>query len=151
MPVDAAGGDRPADPAAGRVDDATPGLPAALNHQVTRLQDADAGNRFEAVDQLVQSKDMAALPYLLPSLKDQDVFVRRLTAEGLGSFRDKTAVDALIVALADPEGIVRHTAHGALRKLTKQSIAFDPDASSSARAQAQRRWKDWWDKNREAF
>lgn len=127
------------------------GLPPALSHQVTRLKDGDAGNRFEAVDQLVQSKNMLALPHLLPMLKDSDAFVRRLTAEGLASFRDKTAVDALLVAMADPEGIVRHTAYASLKKLTGQSIAFDPEGSGSARAQAQRRWKDWWQKNRGKF
>jgi HEAT repeats len=127
------------------------GLPPALGHQVTRLKAGDAGDRFEAVDVLVQSKNVLALPHLLPMLKDEDAFVRRLTAEGLASFRDKTAVDALLVSMADPEGIVRHTAHASLRKLTGQSIAFDPDGSGSARSQSQRRWKDWWDKNRDKF
>ncbi|MCA8958751.1 MAG: HEAT repeat domain-containing protein [Planctomycetes bacterium] len=127
------------------------GLPAALAHHVTRLKDADAGNRFEAVDQLVQSKNPKALEHLLPMLKDPDPFVRRLTAEGLSGFRDRTTVDALLIALADPEGIVRHTAHGSLKKLTGQTIAFDPDASASARSTAQRRWKDWWAKARDKF
>ncbi len=127
------------------------GLPAGLAHQVGRLKDEDAGNRFEAVDQLVQSQHPSVLEPLLPMLRDSDAFVRRLTAEGLASFKDKLSVDALIIALADRESIVRHTAHASLKKLTVQTIPFDPDGSGSSRSQAQRRWKDWWDKNRDRF
>ena len=126
-------------------------LPANLAEQAARLKDADAGTRFEAVDQLVQSKNPATLSYLVPMLKDGDPFVRRLTAEGLATFKVAAGVDALLVTLADPESIVRHTAHTSLKKLTGQSIAFDPDGSSSSRSSAQRRWKDWWSKNRDKF
>jgi len=126
-------------------------LPANLAAQVTRLKDDDAGNRFEAVDQLVQSKNSATLPYLLPMLKDGDPFVRRLTAEGLARFKQASSVDALLVTLADPESIVRHTAHASLKKLTSQDISFDPDGSANARSSSQRRWKDWWAKNRGKF
>lgn len=139
------------DPVAEKKAVAGSGLPAALGREVTRLKDGDAGNRFEAVDQLVQSKNKLALPHLIPMLKDPDAFVRRLTAEGLASFRDKTSVDSLLVAMVDPEGIVRHTAHASLKKLTGQTIPFDPDGSGSTRSVAQRRWKDWWAKNRDKF
>lgn len=134
-----------------KIFDEPKGLLPALAHQVARLKDGDAGNRFEAVDHLVQSKNPAVLEHILPMLKDPDAFVRRLTAEGLADFRDKASVEALIIALADPESIVRHTAHGSLKKLTGQSIAFDPDGSASSRSKAQRRFKDWWSKNRDKF
>jgi len=127
------------------------GLPPNLAHQVVRLKDSDAGNRFEAVDQLIQSKDARVRQHLLPMLKDPDLFVRRLTAEGLSSFKDATTVGALIVALADPEGIVRHTAYSSLKKLTGQKIAFDPESSPSARNSAQRKWKEWWSKAKATF
>lgn len=140
---------KPADAASDEEPDLA--LPAPLAAQVTRLKDEDAGNRFEAVDHLVQSKNPATLPYLVPMLKDGDPFVRRLTAEGLSRFKQASSVDALLVTLADPESIVRHTAHASLKKLTSQDIAFDPDGSASARSSAQRRWKDWWVKNRGKF
>jgi hypothetical protein len=127
------------------------GLPAELQHHAALLKGEDAGDRFEAVDQLIQSRHAAARELLVPMLKDPDLFVRRLTAEGLGEFKDASSVDALLVALADPEGIVRQTAYASLKKLTGQSIAFDPEGSSGARSQAQRKWKDWWEKNQDAF
>ncbi|MHC4079229.1 MAG: HEAT repeat domain-containing protein, partial [Planctomycetota bacterium] len=126
-------------------------LPANLGHQVARLKDDDAGNRFEAVDQLIRSKNPRVREHLLPMLKDPDLFVRRLTAEGLGDFKHAESVDALIVALADPESIVRHTAYTSLKKLTGQKIAFDPDASASSRNSAQRKWKTWWSKAKADF
>ena len=52
---------------------------------------------------MVQSKNSATLPYLLPMLKDGDPFVRRLTAEGLARFKQASSVDALLVTLADPK------------------------------------------------
>ena len=67
------------DPVAEKKAVAGSGLPAALGREVTRLKDGDAGNRFEAVDQLVQSKNKLALPHLIPMLKDPDAFVRRLS------------------------------------------------------------------------
>ena len=119
-------------------------LPPNLANQVGLLKSDDAGNRFEAVDQLIQSNDRRVLVHLLPMLKDPDLFVRRLTAEGLGNFKDAKTVDALIVGLADPEGIVRHAAWSALKKVTGQKIAFDAEASGRSRNSAQKKWKAWW-------
>ena len=127
------------------------GLPAEIAHHVSKLSDADPGTRFEAVDKLIQSRNPAVLDGLVEMTKDADPFVRRLTVEGLGDFRSAVSVDALLVALADPEGIVRDAAYNSLRKLTNQSIPFDPDGKKDARRNAQRRWQDWWAKNRDTF
>ena len=126
-------------------------LPPNLANQVGLLKSDDAGNRFEAVDQLIQSNDRRVLVHLLPMLKDPDLFVRRLTAEGLGNFKDARTVDALIVGLADPEGIVRHAAYSALKTMTGQEIPFDAEGSGRARNSAQKKWKAWWSKAKADF
>lgn len=129
-----------------------PGLPAELAAQVARLQDADAAVRFEAVDQLLVSKNVAVLPHLLPMTKDTDGFVRRLAVEGLRDFKHPDAVDALIEALADSDVNVADTAWGSLKKLTGQKIPFEATApSKDARVRAQQRWREWWDKNKGTF
>lgn len=133
------------------VDPVAAALPAQLQHHVTRLKDADEGNRFDAVDNLVASKDPKVVPHLLPMLKDPDIFVRRLTAEGLSGFKSKAVVAALITALADSESLMRHTAYDSLKKVTGQNIRFDPDGSTSVRNQARRKWEDWWEKNQAGF
>ena len=57
----------------------------------------------------------------------------------------------MLVSLGDQEPIVRHAAVGALRSLTGQNIAFDPDGRNDERRAAQRKWQDWWKKNRDSF
>jgi len=131
---------------------AAPGLPEALAAQVRKLADADAAVRFEAVDALLTSKNLAVLPSLLPMARDTDAFVRRLTIEGLRDFKHVDAVDALLVALGDNDPDVRETAWSSLKKLTGQKIAFDAASpSKETRQRGQQRWQEWWDKNKATF
>lgn len=152
------GGDRDRGEAVGlpsgpaRTPEAAPGgLPPEIAHHAARLTDADDGVRFEAVDQLLQTKDERVYPLLVPLAKDPDLFVRRFVLEGLAEHRSAGSVEALLTALADPEEVVRHTAYLGLQRLTGQTIAFDPGASADQRSAAQRRWRQWWDKNRDGF
>ena len=73
--------------------------------------------------------------------------MRRLVLEGLADHRTIETVEALLAALVDAEGIVRHTAYESLRKVTGQNLPFDPDAGSDQLKAMQRRWRQWWDKN----
>jgi HEAT repeat protein len=140
-----------AEPAGSTPGTAPAGVPAALQHQIARLQDEDPATRFEAVDELLRSRDMTMLEHLLPMAKDGDTFVRRLTVEGLRDFRAPEVVDALLVALADPEEIVRDTAWRSLKELTGQKLPFEATAARDVRARAQQKWQEWWDKNRGTF
>jgi hypothetical protein len=128
-----------------------PALPAALAEHVKKLTATDPALRFEAVDELVRSKDVLVLPHLVPLARDADVFVRRLTIEGLGDFKRPEAVDALLGALADANDLVRDTAWRSLTKITGQKIAFDANGTKDARARAIQRWQEWWDKNKATF
>jgi len=130
---------------------APPGLSPELAHHVAKLKDDDAATRFEAVDELLRSREPLVLEHLLPMTKDVDTFVRRLTVEGLKDFHKPAVVDALIVALADPEEIVRDTAWRSLKDLTGQKLPFEAAGSREARARAQQKWQEWWDKNRDSF
>lgn len=139
-------------PGQARAPDAAPGgLPPEIAHHAARLTDTDDGVRFEAVDQLLQTKDERVYPLLVPLAKDPDLFVRRFVLEGLAEHRSAGSVEALLTALADPEEVVRHTAYLGLQRLTGQTIVFDPGASADQRSAAQRRWRQWWDKNRDGF
>jgi HEAT repeat protein len=127
-------------------------LPAALAEQVRKLQSHDAAIRFEAVDELVRSKNAAVLPHLLPVANDPDPFVRRVTMDGLAGFRQPEAVDVLLSGLGDGDENVRDTAWRSLREVTGQKFAFDAfNPSKEVRARAQQRWQEWWDKNKATF
>lgn len=130
---------------------AVPGLPAELAHQVRRLKDADPAERFEAVYALLQSKDPRVLEHVLPLTKDADSLVRRLTVDGLREFRQAVVIEALLVALADPADLVADTAWRSLKELTGQKLPFDANDSKEARARAQQRWREWWEKNKASF
>jgi hypothetical protein len=127
-----------------------PELPPEIQHHVTALADADPGTRFSAVDKLLRAQEPRVLPALLPMAKDDNVFVRRLTVEGLRDYRRPETVEALLVALSDPEPLVRVTAHASLLALTGQKLEFD-DGNATTRAAGVRRWQEWWDKNRASF
>ncbi len=116
-----------------------------------KLKDSDPGTRFDAVDKLVQLRNDAARPHLIEMLDDKDPFVRRLTAEGLRAYRHADSVGALVDVLADDESIVRHAAYSSLKKLTGQTIVFDPDGDTRSRSGGERRWKDWWRANQSKF
>ena len=124
---------------------------ATLLKYVLQLHRALADWEREAVEELLSSGDPRVLDPVLPLASDADPFVRRLVLEGISEFRDRRVVDTLLVALADPEEIVRFTAHASLKRVTGQNLPFDPDASDSERSAMQRRWKKWWDENRDAF
>ncbi|MHC5062851.1 MAG: HEAT repeat domain-containing protein [Planctomycetota bacterium] len=126
-------------------------LPEELARHLPALRDSDAGTRFEAVDELLQSGDEAVYDHILPLAKDPDPFVRRLVLEGLAGDRDITAVDTLLLALGDEESLVRYTAIASLKKLTGQSFPFDAEASADQRSAMEKRWTQWWSKNKADF
>lgn len=131
---------------------ATDGLPPALAEQVRKLKSSDPAIRFEAVDELVRSKDVAVLPHLLPIANDPDSFVRRVTMDGLAGFKQPQAVEALLMGLGDNDENVRDTAWRSLREVTGQKLPFDAfNPSKEVRARALQRWQEWWDKNKATF
>ena len=138
-------------PAAPEAQPVPAGLNPALAHQVQKLKDEDPAARFVAVDELLHSKNPAVLEHLLPMAKDSDAFVRRLTVEGLKDFKQAAVVEVLLAALADPEQIVADTAWRSLKELTGQKLPFDAGATREARARAQQKWQEWWEKNRAGF
>jgi len=116
---------------------------------VADLQSPKAATRWEAVDQIGQAGDPEAVRFLLPMLKDTDVFVRMATARVLGDLKSVSAVPLLIDALEDAEPAVREAALGALRALTGKDLRFDPMGSESDRAKKVKAWRDWWKKTEE--
>lgn len=54
----------------------------------------------------------------------------------------------LIVALDDPQPLVREVAHSILVLRTGQDFGFRPDASATARAEAVGKWRAWWAENK---
>ncbi len=118
------------------------------------LTDAVSGTRWNAVTVLGESRDERVVPYLVPVLRDEDIFVRMATARVLGEFSSAEAkshsVGPLIDALSDSEAAVREAAVSALRNVTGMTFRFDPMAGESDRERRAKAWRDWWKKESRA-
>lgn len=119
---------------------------AAWMGLVKQLESTNAGDRWTAVQSLGETRDPAVAEYLLPRLKDSDIFVRMATARVLGDLGSNKAIGALIEAMEDPETPVREAAYVALCTVSKRNLPFDALAEPAERARKIRAWQDWWKK-----
>ena len=107
------------------------------------LKDSAAGNRWTAVTALGDTGDVRVLPYLVPMLKDGDVFVRMAAARVLGELGSLDAAGGLIEALGDAEPAVREAAVVSLRLLSGKDFQFDHLGSETERRKVQSAWQKW--------
>lgn len=117
---------------------------------VEGLASANFSDRWSAVKALEETRDPAAAEYLHPLLKDQDIFVRVVVAQALGSLGSTTSVEFLIGALGDADAPVREAAYDSLRRITKRDLPFDPHQPDvNERQKRIKAWQEWWKKQRE--
>jgi len=107
------------------------------------LKNASAGNRWTAVTALGDTRDVLVVPYLLPMLEDDDVFVRMAAARVLGELNGLEAASSLVDALSDKQAAVREAAVVSLRQLSGQDFRFDPLGNETERAKSQAAWRKW--------
>lgn len=112
---------------------------------VPDLASSDSGTRWQAVQSLGDTHDVAVVPHLVPMLEDADIFVRMAACRYLGDLQGMDAVPPLIDTLEDEEASVREAALVALHSLTKQAIPFDPLARDGERSKRVKAWRDWWE------
>jgi putative membrane-bound dehydrogenase-like protein len=99
--------------AATRIDDA--GARAAVRWALT---DADADTRQAAIHSVSVRRDAEAVPILVKLLQSTSMPHRRAAAEALGRIGDKSAVSALLAALAEPtDRILEHSLTYALLEI----------------------------------
>jgi len=120
-----------------------PTLQAELDAIRRQLLDADAGQRFAAVDRIAKGRHKVLTAELLPMLQDDDPFVRQLAMQVLGDFGAAEAVPALLDVLDDPSAVIRKAAAETLVRLTGYDPGFDPRGSEAERKKAIRKWRDW--------
>jgi hypothetical protein len=129
---------------------AAPAGPAWLA-LLPNLGDANPSTRWEAVDELGRSKDPAAVPHVIPLLRDSDLFVRMCAARVLADLGTLQGVPSLIDALEDAEPTVRESAWNALRTLTGKDLKFDTQANEAERQKKVKLWREWWKKEGEGL
>jgi len=107
-----------------------------------QLLDADAGQRFDAVEKISKGRLKQLAVNLLPVLQDEDPFVRIRAMQVLGDFGSVDAVPALFLVLDDPSLQIRKTAAETLQRLTGHDADYDPRSSQLERDKAVKRWRD---------
>jgi hypothetical protein len=133
-------------PAAPVAAPATPvGTPAWMG-LVKDLESANNGDRWVAVSGLGETRDPAVAEYLLPRLKDVDIFVRMATARVLGDLKSPKATGALIEALNDQDSSVREAAYISLCTITNKNFPFEAHQDQADRSKRIKVWQDWWKK-----
>lgn len=119
---------------------------------VEELASPNTSERWQAVLALGDTRDPAVSEYLLPALRDEDIFIRMVTARVLGDLGSPLGIPALIEALDDGEAAVREAAYLALRSLTKRDFPFDPvTEDASERARRIKTWREWWEKEKPRY
>jgi HEAT repeat protein len=88
-----------------------------MDHLLTGLGSWNKDTRLGIIEALGEIGDPAAVPNLVPLLKDRSNEIRWETALALGEIGDSRAVDPLREALRDPDRYVRYGAAVALEKL----------------------------------
>jgi len=114
------------------------------------LRSPEAGKRFSALVELGRRGDLETVPDIAEVLlHDEDFVVREFAASVLGSFGTTDAVPFLIRALQDSAASVVIAADEALSGITRKDFGMKRHSSQSARAEAVRKWEDWWERNRD--
>jgi len=116
---------------------------------VGQLESEISGDRWVAVQSLGETRDPAVAEYILPRLKDVDIFVRMVTARVLGDLGSPKSIGALIDALGDNDAAVREAAYLALCSVSKKNLPFDPHQDAAERAKKVKAWQEWWKKAQE--
>ena len=112
--------------------------PDAAAALVAALEDSSWGVVVCAAVSLGRTRDESAVARLVPLLQDHNDWRKRGAAVvGLYHAMDKAAVPHLIAALADPEPLVRRTAHAFLGAVNRgRPLPPDPKV-----------WTAWWGEN----
>lgn len=118
---------------------------------VAQLAHPDPIERVGALYALALVEDTGVVRHIVPLLNDPDAYIRTLAARILERRDARSAVQALIAALADTDLGVREASVSALRAITEQQFRFDPHGRTGDRFAAVQRWKGWWEGNWRAF
>ena len=81
--------------------------------------------------------------------KEKETGVKTELVKALADTTQKEYIEFLINLLGDAEEKIRTEAAAALKKLTGETLGFDPGAEEEKRKESTAKWKAWWGKNRD--
>ncbi len=131
---------------------------ASANAVEATFRDNDSEVRKRALETLPQLARKRGTRLLMTALLDDDPWVREDAASQLIMLTshsktpmDKGVVPTLIKALTDPDGNVSSLAMDELKIIAKKPWHVSRIASHAARADMAKRWKNWWDSQKNSW
>jgi hypothetical protein len=107
---------------------------------------SDGDTRQLARDLLNRSLSRRSAADLKEKLKSEEPEIRSAAARAAGN-KKLPLGEELIDLLSDEEGEVRQAAHQALIRLSRgKDYGPKPEAGESGRAEAVKKWREWWAK-----
>ncbi len=93
----------------------------------------------------------SAAETLTAALKDEQKEVCRAAAKAFGKMKSASAIPILIEIITDKSGSVATEAIRGLYFQTGEKLTHDFLCSDKERREAQKKWRDWWEKNKDKF
>lgn len=118
---------------------------------LAQLSHEDPIERVSALYALAHAEDVGVVRHVTPLLKDDDAYIRALSARILERMKARSSAQSLIEALGDVDVGVREAAVSALRAVTGRQFQFDPRGPGNERYAASKRWNAWWSDNWKTF
>jgi hypothetical protein len=120
------------------------GESARVDALKSKLESKDAGERFEAVYEVLDERVKEALVYVLPLIGDPDQFVQVGAIQTVGEFLYMESLPDLVKVLRDADATVRDEALRQLIRMTGQNdLSFDVRGSENEKEKAIRKWEKW--------
>ena len=104
-------------------------------------------SEIDALRALGESKDARAVEPVLTALQCKERNIQTAAIRASQFLKDPRIMEALINLLDDPDAGFQ--AYSSLMPLTGQDLRYD--SMWGNRQKAVKRWKDWWEKNKESF
>jgi len=127
-----------------------PELKARIEELVREIQRDKARNRVQA-ERHLEAIGQPAIPFLIPIARNPNDLTRIAVMRLFHSFGDHQVVEPAIEGLLDDNEYVRDYANKSLKRITGEDFGYQPSASPRRREVAQRKWLDWWDKEKKAM
>ncbi len=118
----------------------------ALSVAIAKLE---GDGKAEARRALVERLTRLTAGTLAQYLESEDAELRRAAALALAAKEDTSQVPKLIALLEDREPLAARAAHAALKALAGQDFGPARDATAEQRAEAVKKWRQWWEKQKE--
>jgi HEAT repeat protein len=133
--------------AAERLEDARRARADDLEKLAAHLAEGPLAQKVGAAQRLALFREPSTTAALMAALRDPNASVRMNAALALAAGGGKTAKEALLEALDDPEPVVAQAAHVALTALTAAEVPFNPfTRQRNSRAEQTSNWKRFFEK-----